>query len=69
VCVCVCCCRNGSGLLRRDSEWCQKEKTDTSNNNMRLWCEKKVDPVWQSKETSPKKRAYPIGRQQRTSYQ
>jgi hypothetical protein len=37
------------------------EKTETSNNNAHLRCEKKDDPGWQSKETSPKKRAYPIG--------
>jgi ribosome assembly protein YihI (activator of Der GTPase) len=48
-----CCCRNRSGLLRRESEWCWKEKTETSNNNVRLRCEKKGDPRWQSKETSP----------------
>jgi hypothetical protein len=50
------CCRNMSGLLRRESEWCQKEKTETSNNNVRLRCEKKGDPGWQSKETNPKTR-------------
>jgi hypothetical protein len=32
-----------------------------SNNNVRLRCEKKGDPEWQLKETSPKKQAYPIG--------
>jgi hypothetical protein len=32
-----------------------------SNNTVRLRCEKKGDLGWQSKETSPKKRAYPIG--------
>jgi hypothetical protein len=25
----VCCCQNRSGLLRRQNEWCQKEKTQT----------------------------------------
>jgi hypothetical protein len=40
----------------RESEWCRKEKTKTSNNNVRLRCEKKGDPGWQSKETSPKTR-------------
>jgi hypothetical protein len=50
------CCQNGSGLLRRESEWCWKEKTEMRNNNdVRLQCEKKVDPGWQSKETSTKK--------------
>jgi hypothetical protein len=39
-----CCCWNGSGLLQRESEWCQKEKTETSNNNVRLRCEKKGNP-------------------------
>jgi hypothetical protein len=23
-----CCCRNRSGLLQRESEWCRKDKTD-----------------------------------------
>jgi hypothetical protein len=49
-----CCCRNGSILLWRESEWCRKEKIETSNNNVRLRCEKKGDPMRQSKETSPK---------------
>jgi hypothetical protein len=31
-----CCCRNGSGLLRRVSEWCRKEKIETSNNIVHL---------------------------------
>jgi hypothetical protein len=53
-----CCCRNGSDLLRRASEWCRNEKTEMSNNNARLRCEKKGDLGWQSKETSPKKLAY-----------
>jgi hypothetical protein len=56
-----CCCRNGSGLLRRESKWHWKEKIETSNNNVRLRCEKKGDPGWQSKETSTKTQAYPIG--------
>jgi hypothetical protein len=51
-----CCCQNGIGLLWREYEWCQKEKTKTSNNNVRLRCEKKGDPGWQSKDTSTKTR-------------
>jgi hypothetical protein len=54
-------CRNESGLLRRESKWCRKEKTEMNNNNVCLQCEKKGDLGWQSKETSPKTRAYPIG--------
>jgi hypothetical protein len=42
------CCRNGSGILRRESEWCRKKKTETSNNNRHLRCDKKGDPRWQS---------------------
>jgi hypothetical protein len=37
-----CCCRNGSGLLRRAGEWCRNKKTEMSNNNARLRCEKKA---------------------------
>jgi hypothetical protein len=59
--VSECCCRNGSGLLCRESEWCRKEKTETSNNNVRLRCEKRGVPGWQSNEKSHKIRAYPIG--------
>jgi hypothetical protein len=44
-----------------ESEWCQKEKIDMSINDVRLQCEKKGDPGWQSNGTSPKTRAYPIG--------
>jgi hypothetical protein len=41
------CCQNGSGLLRRESEWCRKEETEMRNNNdVCLRCEKKVDPGW-----------------------
>jgi hypothetical protein len=43
-----------------ESEWCRK-KIETSNDNVHLQCEKRGDPRWQSKETSPKTRAYPIG--------
>jgi hypothetical protein len=49
-----CCCGNGSGLLRRQSEWCRKDKTETSNNIVHLQCEEKGDPGWQSKEMSLK---------------
>jgi hypothetical protein len=30
------CCQNRSGFLWRENKWCRKEKTETSNNNMRL---------------------------------
>jgi hypothetical protein len=56
-----CCCRNGSGLPRRVSEWCRKEKTKTSNNNIHLQLRNKSDPRWQPKETCPKTRVCPTG--------
>jgi hypothetical protein len=31
-----------SGLRRKESKWCQKEKIETCNNNVRLQCEKKA---------------------------
>jgi hypothetical protein len=51
-------------VLLSEQEWpttergrvVSKEKTEMSNNNMCLRCEKKGDPGWQSKETSPKTR-------------
>jgi hypothetical protein len=53
-----CCCRNRSGLLQREreSEWCRKEKTETTNNNVCVRFERKGDLGWQSKETSHKTR-------------
>jgi hypothetical protein len=38
-----------------------RRRRETHNNNVRLRCEKKGDHGWQSKETSPRQRAYPIG--------
>jgi hypothetical protein len=49
-------------LLRRESECCRKEKTETSNNYVRPQCEKKDDPVWQSKETSLRNERIQLGR-------
>jgi hypothetical protein len=63
-----CCCRNRSGLLRRESEWCRKKKTETSNNKVRLRCEKRGDRGWQSKEASPETRVYPIGTPAKETY-
>jgi hypothetical protein len=45
-----------STVRERESEGCRKEKTEMNNNNVRLRYEKKGDPRWQSKETSPKTR-------------
>jgi hypothetical protein len=55
------CYQNASGLLRRESEWCRKVKTEMRNNNAHLRCEKKGNSRWQSKETCLKKWPYPIG--------
>jgi hypothetical protein len=63
-----CCCRNRSDLLWRESERCQKKKTETGNNNVRLWCEKKGNLGWQSKETSPKTWVYLIGSQAKETH-
>jgi hypothetical protein len=49
--------RAGVAFLGERNEWQSKEKTETSNNKVRLRCEKKGDLGWQSKETSPKKLA------------
>jgi hypothetical protein len=57
-------------VLLSEREWSSEERErvvsegedrDACNNNTRLQCEKKGDPRWQSKETSPEKRVYPIG--------
>jgi hypothetical protein len=48
-----CCCQNRSGLLQRERASGVGRRRHRQDNNMRLQCEKKGDPGWQSKETHP----------------